>query len=198
MIAAFGDFDVSGVARRGEQARRGVVIEEYRQARRARGRSARRLAVDGLNDVFDLAGADDRVHFGNLLANLVAKALDQAAGDDQALRAAEFLVFGHLQDGVDGFLLRRLDEAAGIDDEHVGFVGARRQFVAVARQNAHHDLAIDEVLGTAQAEESNLGECRQARRSVCSDSSTRVALAFRPFPCLALNPTVKLTRRRIL
>ena len=48
------------------------------------------------------------------------------------------------------------DEAAGVHHEHVGIVGARREFVAAARQNAHHDLAIDEVFRAAQTDESDL------------------------------------------
>ena len=132
------------------------------------------FAFAGGENIFDFAGADDGVHFGNLLANFVAVALDQASGDDQLLRAAEFLVFGHFEDGVHGFLLRGRDEAAGVDDEDVGFAGARRDFVAGARENAHHHLAIHEVLRASQADESDF---RHSVRSFgcCGthDSSTR-------------------------
>ena len=113
------------------------------------------LAFAGFEDFFDFAGADHGIHFGDLFADVVAIALDHASGDDQFLRAAEFFVFGHFQDGLHGFLLRGLDEAAGIDDQHVGFAGARREFVAGARENAHHHLAIHEVLRASQADESD-------------------------------------------
>ncbi len=115
-----------------------------------------KFAFAGFEDFFDFAGADHGVHFGNLLADFVAVALDHASGDDQFLRAAEFLVLGHFEDGLHGFLLRRRDEAARVDDEHVGVARARRDFVACARENAHHHLAIDEVLRASQAHESDL------------------------------------------
>ena len=154
MIAAFGDLDVRGMLRRRENARREIVIQIRRQAA-ALAAPARNSPSDGRQNSFDFACSDDRVHFRNLLANLVAVALDQASGDDQFFRAAEFLVLGHLQDRVDRFFLRGRDEAAGVDDQDVGFVGARREFVAVARENAHHHLAIDEVLRASQADKSD-------------------------------------------
>jgi hypothetical protein len=161
MVAAFGNFDVGGVARRRQHAGHGFVIQEHGAI--GRGGCGTNLPFDGFDNALDLAGADDGVHLGNLLANLLAEALDQASGDHQSLRAAEFLVLGHFQNGIHRFLLRRFDEAAGIDHQHVGLAGARRQLVAVTRQNAHHHLAVDEVFGASQAEEPDLGQCRQRR-----------------------------------
>jgi hypothetical protein len=152
VIAAFRDFDVRGVLRSGEDARCQIVIEKRR---RRHGHDAH-IPVNGFNDALDFAGADDRVDFGNLLENLVAIAFDQASSNDQFFGRAEFFVFGHFQNGVDGFFLRGFDEAAGVDDQDVGFVGARGQFVAVMRQKAHHHLAIDEVFVAAQTDESDL------------------------------------------
>lgn len=65
-------------------------------------------------------------------------------------------MFGHLQNRVDGLFLRRFDEAAGVDDKNLRFIRARRQFIAFARKNAHHHLAVDEVLRATQADESDL------------------------------------------
>ena len=113
------------------------------------------VAFDGFDDAFDFAGADDRVYFGNLLENLVAVAFHQAAGDDEFFGGAEFFVLGHFEDGVDGFFLGGFDEAAGVDDQDFGVVGARRQFVAFARENAHHDLAVDEVLGASEGDKTD-------------------------------------------
>ena len=107
------------------------------------------------NDAVDFVGADDRVHFGHFRANVAAVALDQAAGDDQALRAAGLLVLGHLEDGVDRFLLGGVDEAARVDDDDVGLLRVRRQLVAAGRELAHHDLGIDEILGTPQTDKTN-------------------------------------------
>jgi len=63
-------------------------------------------------------------------------------------------VLGHFKDGVHGFFLSGFDEAASIDDQNFGLVGARSKFVAAARENAHHDLGVDEVLGASEAHES--------------------------------------------
>ena len=60
---------------------------------------------------------------------------------------------GHFEDGIDRFLLRAFDERAGIDYDDVGVFGAAGQFGSGPRQQAHHDFAVDEVLGTAQTDE---------------------------------------------
>ena len=161
VVAAFVDFDVGGVAGRGENARRRVVIKVGGKVGGVRIVGAE-LAFARCEDFLDFAGADHGVNFRDLLADVVAIAFDHAAGDDQFLRAPEFFVFGHFQDRVHGLFLRGLDEAAGVDDEHVGLARARREFVAGARKNAHHHLAIHEVLGASQADESNF---RHAERS---------------------------------
>ena len=109
----------------------------------------------GGENLFQLAGADDRVDFGNVLLNLVAEALDQASGDDEFLGLAAGFVGGHLEDGVDRFLLRALDERAGVDDDDVGVFGAAGEFGSGARQQAHHDFAVDEVFGAAEADEAH-------------------------------------------
>ena len=78
----------------------------------------------GAQNLLQLAGADDGVDFRNVLLDFVAIAFDQAAGDDQLLRAAGSLVLRHLQDGVDRLLLGSVDERAGVDDDDVGVFGA--------------------------------------------------------------------------
>jgi hypothetical protein len=84
------------------------------------------VEAGGFEDGFEFAGADDGVDFGDVGADLVAVALDEAAGDDEALGAAAVgdLVLHHLEDGVDGLLLGGVDEGAGVDDEDVGVFGA--------------------------------------------------------------------------
>ncbi len=106
-------------------------------------------------DAVELVGADEGIHLGHLFADVAAVALDQASGDDQLLRAADFLVFGHFEDGIDGLLLSRIDEAAGVDHKHVGLVRMRRELVAARHKLAHHDLAIYQIFGTAQADKTD-------------------------------------------
>ena len=110
-------------------------------------------------DGFELAGAYDGVDFGDVLADFVAVALDEAAGYDEALGAASVgdLVLDHLEDGVDGFLLGGVDEAAGVDDEDVGVFGAGGELGSSAMEQAHHDLGVDEVLGAAERDEAYRG-----------------------------------------
>ena len=48
---------------------------------------------------------------------------------DQELKFALFIL-GHLQDGIDGFLLGRVDEPAGVHDQHLRLAGVGGESVA--------------------------------------------------------------------
>ena len=151
MIAAFGDLDIGEVPRRRQHARRRVVIEVRLE----------RIALGGLHalaesgDLLQFIGADHGVHFRHVLLNIAAIAFDQAPGDDQLLRAAGFLVLRHFENGVDRFLLGRIDEAARVDHDHVGVGRMRRQLVALRGELAHHHLGIDEVLRATETDKTN-------------------------------------------
>jgi len=54
-----------------------------------------------------------------------------------------------LADGIERFADRRVDEAAGIDDDEVGAGVARRSGVALGAQLREDALRIDQGLGTA-------------------------------------------------
>ncbi len=116
-----------------------------------------KVAFHRFHDAFDFAGAHHGVHFRHLFENLLAKPLDQAARHNQFFRRAEFLVLRHFQDGLDGLFLRRFNEAACIHYQNFRFIRARRQFIPFARKDAHHHLAVHEVLRASQADESDLG-----------------------------------------
>ena len=151
MVTALGDLDIRHVARRGEDARREVVIEVWL------GRSAIRPdAVDQAHDLVEFIGADQCIHFRHVLLDVAAIAFHQAAGHDQLFCAAGFLKLGHFKNGLDRFLLGGIDEAAGVDDNHVGSRRVGRQFMSAGDKLAHHDLGIDEVLGATQADKSYL------------------------------------------
>jgi hypothetical protein len=94
----------------------------------------------------------------NVLADLIAIPLHQAAGDDEALGAAAALalVLHHLKDGIDRLLLGRVDEAAGVDDEDVRVFGPRCQLAAGAVEQAHHHLGVNEVFGAAERDKADL------------------------------------------
>ena len=121
MIAALGDLHVGKMARRGQNARRQVVIEI--------GRGIGNRLVNSFadrDDPVDFVGPDDGIDLGHVFPDIAAVALDQAAGHDQPLRPADFLVLRHLQNRVDGFLLGRIDETAGVDDQDIRLIGMRR------------------------------------------------------------------------
>jgi hypothetical protein len=115
----------------------------------------------GGEDGFEFSGADYSVYFGDVLLDLVAVALDETAGDDDALGfssvgAADF-VLDHLEDSVDGLLLGGVDEAAGVDDDDLGVFGSGGEFGSVVMEEAHHDLGVDEVFGAAEGDEAYFG-----------------------------------------
>src|ERR1035441_8813407 len=70
-----------------------------------------------------LAGAENGVDLRDVLLNLVAVALHQAAGDDELAGTAVRLVPNHFEDGIDRLLLGGVDERAGVDPDDVGVFG---------------------------------------------------------------------------
>ena len=82
--------------------------------------------------------------------------LGHTPGHDQRSAAAMFLVLRHLQDGVNGLLLRLVDKRAGIDHKHVSFGGIARQLVARLPREAQHDLGVDEVFWTPERNHADL------------------------------------------
>ena len=153
VVAALSNFDVGLMLWSGQDARGQVVIQK---CRRLRGKNFQ-VAFHGFDDAFDFPGTHDGVHFRNLFQNLLAEALHQASGNNQFLSGAEFLVLSHFQNRVDGFFLRGFNKTAGVDHEDLRIIGARREFVAFAGKNAHHHLAVDEVFGAAQGDETDFG-----------------------------------------
>ena len=111
--------------------------------------------ADRADDFRYLPRAEDRIDLGDLLLQLGAVALGEAAGDDQAAAGAVLLVLRHLEDGVDRLLLGRIDERAGIHHEDVGVGRVVRQLVARLLRQPEHHLGIDEVFGTPQRDQSD-------------------------------------------
>ena len=110
----------------------------------------------GTDDLRDLAGAEDGVDFRNLGLQLVAIPLRQAAGHDQPLQRSGLLQLGDLEDRVHRLLFRAVDERARVDDDDVGLLGARREGVPRLFREAEHDLAVDEILRTAEGDKTDL------------------------------------------
>src|SRR5690606_31127123 len=79
-------------------------------------------------------------------------ALAQAAGDDH------LAVLGHrLADRIQRLGHRRVDEAAGVDHHHVRIVVAGHQLIALDAQLGEDALGVDQRLGAAEADETDLG-----------------------------------------
>ena len=91
----------------------------------------------------------NRQHIRKLLTDLL-RALAQTAGHD------DLAVLGHgLADGIQRFLDRRVDEAAGVDYHHVGLVVGRHDVVAFHPQLGQNALGIDQGLGAAETDETD-------------------------------------------
>ena len=90
-------------------------------------------------------------HLGMGLAHDVALGA-KAAGDDHAAVLRQ-----RLADGLERFLHRGIDEAAGVDHHQVGrFIGGRNG-VTLGAQLRQDALRIDQRLGAAERNESDLG-----------------------------------------
>ena len=162
IVGEIGDGAIPGIA--GEAALPAAMIAFGPRGRRAaiqnveRTGRARRCRDSGSGqNLVQFARANDRVHFRNVLADLVVKTFHQAPGDDQSFCFAAGLVAGHFEDRVDRFLLGAGDKRAGVHDDDVGVLRVGSEFGPGLRQHAHHHLAIDEVLGAAEAHKAYLG-----------------------------------------
>src|SRR5262245_34670047 len=104
----------------------------------------------------DLAGAEHGVDLRDLLLQLVAITLGEAAGDDQPAARPVLLVLRHLENRVDRLLLRAIDERARVHHQDVSLGRVGRELVAGLLRKAEHDFGDDEVRWTAERDQSNL------------------------------------------
>ena len=150
VIAALGNLYVGRVAGSGEDAFGEIVIEV--------GTGGELLGLEAFakgSDSFEFVGAEDGVDIGNVLLDIGPEAFDETAGDHEALGFAGSFVFGHFQNGVDGFLLGGVDEAAGVNNDDVGIGRLGSKLVAVCHELAHHDLGINEIFWAAETYKSD-------------------------------------------
>ena len=159
IVAALGNLHVGVVPGRHALARRVRIVDVGRQVHaedrlfveghRDGGAGGARLPGHEAREAFDLSSSVDRVDLRNLLLQLIAIALGHAAGDDQLAAGNLLFELGHLQNGVDRFLLGAIDKGAGVHDLHVGLRRVGGNLVPVLLGHAEHDLGVDEILGTA-------------------------------------------------
>jgi hypothetical protein len=111
------------------------------------------VARQHLAELQHVARAEQVIDLGQLVRELVRMTLTQATGHDELLAAAFFLVACQIEDRVDRLLARRVDEAAGVDDDDLGVTRVVDVLVAFALGHPQHDLGVDPVLRTAEAHE---------------------------------------------
>ena len=148
--APLADFDVRVRRAGGEEARQ-IFVQPHRHLPLHR-RGVDVVAAHGARDGFEMIEPDERVDLRNGLLQIGAVLLHHAAADDQPLHAFPFAL-RDLQDRVDRLLLRRVDEAARIDDDDIGLVEVvRDRDGGITLKLSKHDLGIDEILRTAEGD----------------------------------------------
>ena len=111
----------------------------------------RQMRVHGCHHLVRRVRAGDGEHLRVRFADEAAAFLGaQAAGDDDLA-----VLVQRFADRVERFGDRRIDEAAGIDDDEVGAVVRRRDGVALGAQLRQDALGIDERLRTAERDEAD-------------------------------------------
>ncbi len=171
MVAAFGNLHVGRVRRGEAEARRVIVGNVNRLAgdkvqrlpgvvdqpgiRRRHDRRRVAAREDAPNDVASLrhlVQPHERIDFRQLLDQLAGKPLRHAAADDEPLArpALHSTLLMRLEDRFDGFLLRGVNERAGVHDQHVGILRGGGHVHALGAHAAEHDLGVHEVFRAAQ------------------------------------------------
>ena len=101
----------------------------------------------------------DREHPGVGLLDDVALGAEAAGDDDLAVLGERFA------DGIERLLHRRIDETAGVDHDQVRVCVGRRDDVALGAKLRQDALGIDQRLGAAERDETDLGRnCRHGGR----------------------------------
>ena len=146
VVAAFADLQVGVVTRRELDALRRHQVDEGIVR-------LRRVLVHRIHHLLRGMRAGDGQHLGmhlpHQVAAVVAGLRAQAAGDDDLAVAGQ-----RLADGVQAFLDRVVDEAAGVDDHQVGAVVGLAGAVALGLQLGKDQLGIGQRLGAAREKRS--------------------------------------------
>ena len=111
----------------------------------------RQVPVDRLHHLGGGVRAGHREHARMRLADDVALRAE-AAGDDHLAVLVE-----RFADGVEGFVDRLVDEAAGVDDDEIGVLVAGGDQIALGAQLREDALGIDQRLRAAERDEADSG-----------------------------------------
>ena len=116
------------------------------------------------HDFLPLTGAEHRIDVRELAEQRVARALREAAGDDQSAQLARLLEFGDARDRVFRFTHRALEERARVDHRDVGIGGIGDRAESVTHQKAEHVFGVHGVLRAPERDEGERGRRRRLRR----------------------------------
>jgi hypothetical protein len=163
MVATLRNFDVGGVPG-GEPEPRGGVVGDVT---RFRGHQVQNRAVvrkhlpENFPGLGDLIESEEGIDLGELVGEFLGKPLGHAAADDEFLagacpQAAELV---RLEDRVHRLLLGRVDKPAGIDDQDIRLRRVGGDFKPLRARAAEHDLGINQVLRTPEADHPNFLWC---------------------------------------
>ena len=111
--------------------------------------------LNGLIELLIVVHAHNHVHLGHLLADGLRVALREAARRHQQAAAARLLVARHFKQRGDGFFLRGLDEAAGVDDDDLRPRRVGNDLIAVLLEHREHLLGIDAIFAASQRDQPN-------------------------------------------
>jgi hypothetical protein len=145
VVAPFGDLEVADVRRVAEvlthagMARRGIVDEPpLRQ---------------GGHQRVEVVEPEEEIHVGHLLSQLVLVALHQTADGDHRLDVARLFQIGGVQDGLDRFALRGVDEPTRIHEHDIGRTQVPHDLGTVPYEVAYQTLRVDGRLVTAEGDD---------------------------------------------
>ena len=99
---------------------------------------------------------EKQIYFWQRIDELLFVTLDHAAYGNHRLALACVLVARCLDDGIDRFLLRRVDEATSVDDDDIGLLQLRRVLRRVIGELGEIPFAVDGVLVAAEGDETDL------------------------------------------
>ena len=156
VVAAFGNFQVSIVARRADntgtaQLHIAFGAIAFHLARAVGGQALHNGGQSGVG-----ANAHNGVHFRHFAHNLGFIALSQAAGHDHLQVGVLLLILAGHQNVFNGFLFSGLDKAAGVDNNNVRLFGVRNRLVARLDQRVAEYISIDLVFGASKGNNCNI------------------------------------------
>ena len=160
VVTAVSNADVGGIGRGGQHpaaGQNGIIPAAEALALAVQGRLQR------LRQTRVLAHAHQQIDLRHIGHELFFVALGQTARSHQHLAFAGALVFGHLQQSVDALLLGGVDEAAGVDDQHLRFLFICGNGIAVLLQDGEHQLRIHPVFAAAKGNHADCGHSGRLR-----------------------------------